>query len=92
MPIETLYADENGGHVVIEEVSNVDNSKVKISLFDDERKPIVADEQISECPNGKCKHHHLLTFTIMDNAGFYILQIDNGNSIKNVEIDNRYFN
>lgn len=90
LPINTVYSDEKGNHVIIEEISNDENKETVISLFDSKHDYIVSDLKNNECPNQKCSRHYELTFSNQQ-TDYYILQIENGNSVKNVEIDARYF-
>lgn len=90
LPINTVYSDEKGNHVIIEEISNDKNKETVISLFDSKLDYIVSDLKNDECPNQKCSRHYELTFSDKE-TDYYILQIENGTSVKNVEIDARYF-
>lgn len=90
LPINTVYTDEKGNHIIIEEISNDKNKETIISLFDTKHDYVVSDLKNDECPNQKCNRHYELTFSDKD-TDYYILQIENGNSVKNVEIDVRYF-
>lgn len=90
LPINTVYSDKKGNHVIIEEILNDPKEATIISLYDSKRDYIVTDLKKDDCPNQKCSRHYELTFSDKE-TDYYILQIENGNSVKNVEIDARYF-
>lgn len=90
LPINTVYSDEKGNHVIIEEILNDQKEEIIISLYDSKRDYIVTDLKKDDCPNQKCSRHYELTFSDKE-TDYYILQIENGNSVKNIEIDARYF-
>lgn len=90
LPINTVYSDENGNHLVIEEISNDEKKETTISMFDSKHDYVTSDIKIDECPEQKCTRHYVLTFQEKE-TDYYIVQIENGNNVKNVEIDARYF-
>lgn len=90
LPINTVYSDENGNHLVIEEISNDGKKETTISMFDSKHDYVASDIKSDECPEQKCTKHYVLTFQEKE-TDYYIVQIENGNNVKNVEIDARYF-
>ena len=90
LPINTVYSDENGNHLVIEEISNDGKKETTISMFDSKHDYVASDIKSDECPDQKWTRHYVLTFSEKE-TDYYIVQIENGNNVKNVEIDARYF-
>lgn len=90
-PISTVYGDDSGNHIIIEELTESDTSTVSISLYDDEQKKVAADVQKISCPSQQCQFHHELIFGKDDSIDYYILQIEDSMQTKNIEIDKVYF-
>lgn len=89
LPINETYSDAAGNHVIIEELT--ESESVKIHIYDNEQKTVSMDEQKITCPDKECNIHHVLTFRHDEDIPYYIIQLENGSTVKNIEVDNQYF-
>ena len=83
------YSDAAGNHIIIEELTEAES--VKIRIYDNEQKTVSMDEQKITCPDKECNIHHVLTFRHDEDIPYYIVQIENESTVKNVEVDSQYF-
>lgn len=91
LPINTVYSDNEGNHIIVEEINGGDKAETKLMLYDNNHDYVASDVQKVNCPDNKCDIHNIITFAHRG-ADYYILQIETpGNTIKNIEIDSRYF-
>lgn len=91
LPIEKVYNDSTGNHIIIEEITENMEDSLKIGLYDQNQEKVPADLQKKDCPDGKCTYHYELVFSHSDSVEYYIVQLEKNTTTKNVEIDNLYF-
>lgn len=89
LPVKEAYSDAAGNHIIIEELTEAES--VKIRIYDNEQKTVSMDEQKITCPDKECDIHHVLTFRHDEDIPYYIIQIENESTVKNVEVDSQYF-
>lgn len=90
LPIDKIYADDQGCHIIVEEV-NDGEEMVQIGLYDQDQRKIAADVQKTACPEEKCNSHYELIFSRNEEVKYYILQLINSQTTRNIEIDQLYF-
>lgn len=90
LPIEKVFCDQAGCHIVIEEVTK-DEAKININLYDHNKNKITVDIQEVKCQNDKCNTRYELVFRYSSDIDYYILQLEKDGLVKRVEIDNLYF-
>lgn len=89
LPVKEVYSDAAGNHIIIEELTEAES--VNIRIYDNEQKTVSMDEQKITCPDKECNIHHVLTFRHDEDIPYYIVQIENESTVKNIEVDSQYF-
>lgn len=91
LPIEKVYSDDKGNHIIIEEITKEGTENLNIGLYNQNQQKVAADLQKITCPESKCTNHYELIFSKNSEIKYYILQLEKTSVTKNIEIDQLYF-